>query len=156
MSAYLLVKYLHVLSAILLLGTAIGSTFYVACANRWGDVATRAFVTRLVIVADLVFTVPAIVLQPVTGAWLAKTAGWGMQAGWLRGALLLYLLVGVFWTPKFLMQIRMYKLAHAATHAGARLPPAHSRWARLWAWLSYPSFAGAFAILYLMVAKPDF
>ncbi|WP_341678482.1 DUF2269 domain-containing protein [Niveibacterium sp. SC-1] len=118
--------------------------------------AMQAFVTRQVIVADLVFTVPAIVLQPVTGVWLAKTAGWGMQLGWLRLALLLYLFAGAFWTPKFLLQIRMLKLARAASATGSALPSGFARLARVWAWLGYPSFAGALAILYLMVAKPDF
>ena len=73
---YLILKWVHILSAILLLGTGLGSAFYVWRANRAGDLHAIRFVLRNVIFADWLFTVPPVVLLPVTGVWLMRINGY--------------------------------------------------------------------------------
>ena len=75
MSAYLVVKWLHVLSSVILVGTGLGSAYYMFFANRSGEIATQATIGRLVVRADWWFTSPTVVLQPVTGFLLVKLAG---------------------------------------------------------------------------------
>ena len=47
MSLYLTVKWLHILSSVLLVGTGFGSAYYLFFANRSRDVAAIAVVGRL-------------------------------------------------------------------------------------------------------------
>ena len=67
MSAYPVLKWLHVLSSVVLVGTGFGTAYFMYFANRSASVPAQAVVTRLVVRADLWFTTPAVVLQPLTG-----------------------------------------------------------------------------------------
>ncbi len=71
MNLYLLLKTLHIASSVLLVGTGLGSAFYMFFANRSGSVAAQAVVSRLVVRADWWFTTPCVVIQPVSGIALA-------------------------------------------------------------------------------------
>ncbi len=71
MSAYEIVKTLHVVSATILFGTGLGTAFFMWRADRSGDVAAVAFAARHTVLADWLFTAPAVVFQPLSGLWLA-------------------------------------------------------------------------------------
>lgn len=62
MNLYLLLKTLHIASSVLLVGTGLGSAFYMFFANRSGSVAAQAVVSRLVVRADWWFTTPCVVI----------------------------------------------------------------------------------------------
>lgn len=156
MDEYLLLKYIHILSSTLLFGTGLGTAFHGWMANRSGNLSAAAVVNRNVVWADWLFTTPAVIVQPVTGIWLARIAGYRMDSGWLLAAILLYLLVGSCWLPVVWLQIRMRRLAEAALAAGTDLPPLYHRYAGIWFALGWPAFIGVLAIFYLMVAKPEF
>ncbi|MFP5444699.1 MAG: DUF2269 family protein, partial [Betaproteobacteria bacterium] len=47
MSLYLTLKWLHIISSVLLVGTGLGSAFYMFFTNRSGNVQAQAVVTRL-------------------------------------------------------------------------------------------------------------
>lgn len=155
MNTYLLLKTLHIVSSVLLVGTGLGSAFYLFFANRSGSVAAQAVVSRLVVRADTWFTTPTVLLQPATGLALAHLAGWPLSTPWLALSLGLYLLAGACWLPVVVLQLRMTRLAQAA-HAGgaATLPAAYWQWAHWWEWLGYPAFAAMAAVYWLMVNKP--
>ena len=156
MNTYLLIKTLHILSSVVLVGTGFGSAFYLFMANRSGQVAVQATVARLVVRADWWFTTPTIVIQPLTGYWLMQQAGWGWQnAPWLRWAVGLYAVAGACWLPVVWLQCRMARDAHQAHQTGAPLPARYARDARLWEALGYPAFAAMLAIYALMVFKPS-
>ncbi len=104
MTTYLLVKWLHVVSSVLLVGTGFGSAFYLFFANRCASLEARAVVARLVVRADWWFTTPAVIVQPLSGAWLAHTAGWPLGTPWLAASLALYLLAGACWLPVLVLQ----------------------------------------------------
>ena len=80
MNTYLVIKWLHIVSSVLLAGTGFGSAFYLFFANRSGSIAAQAVVARLVKRADYWFTTPAVIVQPLTGVWLAMQAGWTLVA----------------------------------------------------------------------------
>lgn len=52
---------LHIVSATVLFGTGIGTAFVVWRAYRSGEVATIAFAARHAVIADWLFTTPAVV-----------------------------------------------------------------------------------------------
>src|ERR1700742_1006745 len=154
MTLYSLVKYLHVLGAIVILGTGTGIAFFMLMAHRSGDVAFIARTAGVVVIADMLFTLSAVLLQPVSGGvlmWLSQTA---LSEHWLMVSLGLYAVAGLFWIPVVFMQIEMRDLAHAAVASGAVLAPRYFVLFRRWFLFGIPGFGSVMLILWLMIAKP--
>lgn len=151
---YLVVKWLHILSSTLLFGTGIGSAFYLLAASLGRQPHTVAFVTRYVVIADWIFTAPTIVLQPLSGFYLAHLAGITLRSGWLAWSIVLYLVAVACWLPVVALQIRMRDRAHRAAVQGTDLPPEYWHYFRLWMALGFPALFAFIAVFYLMVAKP--
>lgn len=154
MNTYLWVKTLHVVSSVVLVGTGFGTAYYFYFANRSGQLAVQAHVARLVVRADTWFTLPAVLIQPATGLWMASAAGVPLTAPWLATAVALYIVAGMCWLPVVVLQVRMARLAQACLSQGRELPLDYWRMARLWERLGYPAFAAMLIVFYLMVAKP--
>jgi uncharacterized membrane protein len=151
---YLTIEYLHVLGAIVILGTGAGIAFFMLMAHRTGDAAFIARTAEIVVIADFIFTLTAVLLQPVTGGllmWLSSTA---ITEGWLLTSLVLYAIAGLFWVPVVFMQIEMRDLARAAVVSGAALPPRYFTLFNRWFLFGIPGFGSVMAILWLMIAKP--
>src|SRR4051794_33046397 len=154
MSIYLLLKTVHILSSVALVGTGLGSAFYLFCANRSKNLEAQAVVARFVVLADWIFTTPAVILQPVTGLALLKMAGWPLATPWVLWSIGLYLLAGACWLPVVWLQIRMKQMAVRALENGTALPPLYWRYARWWESLGYPAFIAMVGVYFLMVNKP--
>jgi uncharacterized membrane protein len=155
MNTYLLLKWLHIVSSVLMVGTGLGSAFYMFFTNRSGSVPAQAVVSRLVVRADWWFTTPTVILQPATGFALAHMAGWPMSTPWLALSLLLFVVAGLCWLPVVWLQIRMAAIAAQAHRDGTALPPLYARYQRLWELLGYPAFVAMAVVFYLMVNKPQ-
>lgn len=152
---YLSLKWLHILSATVLVGVGFGTAFYKWMIDRSGDVRAIAYTSRLVVLADWLFTTPAIILQPLTGLWMLHIAGYSLSSTWIAWTLLLYVLAGVCWLPVVWLQYRMRALAAAALATDQALPASYWRYARIWFWLGIPAFIAMMAIYALMVFKPQ-
>jgi uncharacterized membrane protein len=155
MNTYLVIKWVHILSSVLMVGTGFGSAFYMFFVNRSGSLAAQAVVSKLVVRADWWFTTPAGIVQPLSGLAMAYLAGWPLRSPWLLCALLLYAVAGLCWLPVVRLQLRMAKLAQQALAQGAHHAPAQY-WqdARRWERLGYPAFVAMLAVYFLMVYKP--
>jgi uncharacterized membrane protein len=154
MNTYLALKCLHIVSSVLLVGTGFGTAFYLFFTNRQPSLEARVVVARLVVRADLWFTTPAVVVQPLTGIAMVKMAGWPWDSPWLVASIALYALAGACWLPVLWLQLRMARLAEHALATGTPLPTAYARLQRAWEWLGYPAFAAMLAVYALMVLKP--
>lgn len=154
MNGYAIVKTIHVISSTLLFGTGIGSAFYMLVASLRREPRIVAFVVRWVVVADWVFTTTAVIVQPVSGLWLAHRAHFPLGATWIAASIVLYLVAGACWLPVVWMQLRMREMARAADASGAALPARYWSFFRAWIALGIPAFAALVAVFYLMVAKP--
>jgi uncharacterized membrane protein len=148
-------RWLHVIGAAVLLGTGAGIAFFMLMAHRSGDPRAIAHVAGTVVVADMLFTATAVVLQPLTGAWLAAIEGFPLTQGWLLLALCLYALAGLFWLPVLWMQLKMRDLARLSAARAKPLPELYHRLFRLWFACGFPAFAAVLAIIWLMLSKPD-
>jgi uncharacterized membrane protein len=153
---YLALKYLHVLGAIVILGTGAGIAFFMLMAHLSRDAAFIARTARVVVLADYLFTATAIVAQPVTGYLLMRETGARLTDSWIFTSLVLFVIAGGFWLPVVWMQRRMRDLAAAAAGAGAPTPPEYHRLFRLWFVYGFPGFGAVLMILWLMIAKPVF
>lgn len=155
MTLYLALLYLHVVGAIVLLGTGAGIAFFMLLAHHTGSPIVIAEVTRMVVIADFVFTTTAVVAQPITGVALAWHLGYSLWEGWIALSILLYLLTGALWLPVVFMQIKMRDLAWQAVGDGGPLPATYHLLFRTWFAFGFPAFAAVAAILWLMIARPQ-
>lgn len=151
---YLTLKWIHIISSTLLFGTGVGSAFYKFLADRTGSVQHIARTNRHVVLADWLFTTPAIIIQPVTGILLTLLLGFPLGTPWLLTSMALYVLTALCWIPVVFLQIHMQTLATTALHKGTPLGDDYWRLARQWFWLGMPAFIAMVAIFYLMVYKP--
>ena len=156
MTVYFIVKYLHVLGAIVILGTGTGIAFFMLMAHRSGDPAFIARTAGTVVIADMLFTLTAVLLQPVTGGLLMALSATTFAERWLVMSLGLYAVAGLFWIPVVFMQIEMRNLARAAVARREPLPPRYFALFRRWWVFGIPGFGSVMAILWLMIAKPQF
>ena len=150
-----LLRLLHVIGAAVLLGTGAGIAFFMVMAVRTADARLIAHTAGTVVIADTLFTATAVVLQPLTGWLLARTVGWHLTEPWILAALGLYLLTGAFWLPVVWIQIRLRDLARQAVTEGRDLPARFWTLYRIWFACGFPAFAAVLAILWLMLARPD-
>ncbi|MCK9914488.1 DUF2269 domain-containing protein [Microbacteriaceae bacterium K1510] len=153
---YLVLKYLHVLGAIVLLGTGVGIAFFMLMAHRSGDAGHIFRTAKTVVIADFIFTATAVAAQPVTGILLTRELGLPLSEGWLLVSLVLYVVAGMFWLPVVWMQMRMRDLAWKALSHGGPLPAEYQRLFRVWFLFGFPGFGAVIAILWLMISKPSF
>lgn len=154
MTTYLLLKWTHILSSVLLVGTGFGSAFYLYFTNRTRNTQAIAEVCRLVVRADFWFTTPAVIVQPITGYAMLTLYGSSLTQAWLMWTYGFYLLAGICWLPVVWLQLRMSAMATAAADGNADLPQEYWYYAKYWEWLGYPAFAGMIAVYWLMVFKP--
>jgi len=155
MVTYFVLKYVHVIGASVLLGTGAGIAFFMLIAHRTNDPALVAGVARIVVIADFLFTLTAVVLQPITGFLLVWWVGYSPWQGWIVLSLVLYVVIGLCWLPVIWLQLRMRDLAAAAVQAGTPLPAEYHTLFRRWVLLGIPAFAAVLAIVWLMVARPE-
>ena len=153
--AYLWLKWLHILSSTVLFGTGIGTAFQMWFAHRRGEPRVIAIVARNVVLADWLFTLPAGIVQPITGIALVLQSGINPFVSWLVATYALYLLAFVCWLPVVVLQIRVRDLAARAAETEMPLPAAYGKAMRLWFTLGWPAFLGLVVVFLLMVAKPD-
>ena len=154
MELYELLKWLHIVSSVLLVGTGFGSAFYMFMVNRSKNLQAQRVVSHLVVKADWWFTLPTVIIQPITGFAMAHLAYFPLDAWWLKWSYFLYGLAALCWLPVMWLQIQMSRMVSLADQAAAPLPPKFWRYARYWQRLGYPAFAAMLGIYWLMVAKP--
>lgn len=156
MSSYFVLKAIHIASAAVLFGTGLGIAFFKWITDRTGSVVAIRVVSEKVVLADWLFTLPAIIVQALTGFALAGLMGYPLSHGWLAWSIALFILAGACWVPVVWLQIRMRDLARASEREGQPVVPAGYRaYARLWFWLGVPAFAAVVVVFWLMVVKPE-
>ena len=148
-------RWLHVVGSTVLLGTGAGIAFFMLMAHRTRDASLIAHTAGVVVIADYLFTATAVILQPITGALLVQSAGWGWSQGWLWISIGLYIFTGTLWLPVVWMQTRMRDLARVAAAQSTALPRSYFILFRLWVAFGVPAFLAVLAIFWLMLAKPN-
>ena len=150
-----ILKWAHIVSSTVLFGTGLGTAFHGLASNLRGDLRGIVVANKNVVLADWIFTSPAVVVQPVTGVLLALEEGFPLDAPWLLASVGLYVFVGCCWLPVVWLQIRMARIAEGCLSSGASLPPIYRRYFGWWFALGWPAFIAMLAIFWLMVAKPQ-
>jgi uncharacterized membrane protein len=149
MNAYLAIKLAHILSGTILFGTGLGTAFFMLRAYVVGDRHAMRRTADSVVLADWLFTTPAVAMQLVTGLWLTHMVGIAWTTIWFRAVLALFVLTGICWLPVVWIQIRIRDMLRDGASVGdCRLLM------RIWVALGVPAFASIVVIFGLMVYKP--
>jgi uncharacterized membrane protein len=151
---YFALKIVHIVSATVLFGTGLGIAFFKWVTDRSRDAAAVAVVAEKVVLADWLFTTPAILVQALSGFALARLLHLSVLHGWLACSVLLFCVAGLCWLPVVWLQLRMRDLARGARRAGRTLGPEYWGYAKIWFWLGVPAFSALLVVFWLMVAKP--
>lgn len=154
MDVFGLVKILHIVSAAVLLGSGSAIAFFMLCALKSRSLGERYFGARITVLADYCFTLPAVIIQPTSGLWLAHLGGYSLGEPWLLLAYGLYALTILCWLPVVWIQIKLKHLTRTALETQTPLPSQYHTLARLWFVLGWPAFFALLGILYLMTVKP--
>ena len=153
MELYPLVKTIHILSATVLFGTGLGIAFFFWMGGRSADDRAALFAARTTVTADMLFTLTAVIAQPLTGAWLVWRGGFDPIDHWLLATYVLYLIAGACWVPVVIIQMRIRDQL-AAKVAGAPFDAkAHARLRSWWFALGWPAFLALIVVVHLMVSK---
>jgi uncharacterized membrane protein len=150
MTVYEALKVLHILGTVLIFGTGIGTAFFLLMAYRTRDLDAIRVTTRHVVIADWLFTAPAVIAQPITGALLMRMLGMRVDSAWFAAVVALFALTGLCWIPVVAIQYRLRSLA-SATRTYAALPAEFHRLMRWWIVLGVPAFVAVMLIVVLMV-----
>lgn len=75
MNTYFILKVVHIISAAVLAGTGFGIAFFKWAVDRTGNTSAIRVISEKVVLADWIFTLPAIIVQAATGLALAHIIG---------------------------------------------------------------------------------
>lgn len=149
MNLYLGIKLLHIVSATILFGTGLGTAFFMFRAYRGGNDEAMRSTTCTVVLADWLFTTPAVVIQLLTGLWLTHRLGIPYTSLWFVLVIGFFCLVGACWLPVVWIQIRVRNLI--ACGAGI---DEYGSLMRVWIALGVPAFTAVLLLFWLMVYRP--
>ena len=153
MDSYLFLRLIHILSSVVVAGTGAGIAFFMFMANRSNSPQAIAVTARNVVLADWLFTAPAVVTQFLSGWLLIHQLNWSFSSQWFLVVLALFIFVGVCWIPVLFIQYRLRSLADDAIQQG-EISNDFKRLMKLWTALGIPAFLAVLVIFWLMVFKP--
>jgi uncharacterized membrane protein len=151
--SYEVVKFIHLIGMVLLLGAGGGSAYYKYMTDRYGSLDSIVLMNKHVVLADWLFTTPAVIIQPISGMILASILQIPLSQSWLKLSILLYLFSVGLWLVAVYLQIKMKKLALEAQKSGNKLSVQYTTYAKIWFMIGFPSFLSMMAIVVLMVFK---
>jgi len=141
------------LSAVVITGTGAGIAFFMFMVARSDNVAAIAVTARHVVLADWLFTAPAVAMQFVTGVLLMNLLGYSFTSTWFLWVITLFLLIGFCWIPVVIIQYKLRALADESLSSGV-LNNQFITLMKIWTALGIPAFISILVIFWLMVFKP--
>jgi uncharacterized membrane protein len=147
MNLYSWIKLLHILSSSLLFGTSLGIAFFMLKAYLSQNTAAIKTTTSNAILADWIFTTPAVAVQLITGLWLSSQLGIAIDSPWFVAVILLFFFVGGSWLSVVWIQSRI----HRVLLNGGQISD-YRGLLTAWVLLGATTFAGVLVLFYLMVS----
>ncbi len=154
MNTYLVVKTLHIISSTILFGTGIGIAFFMFRSNFTNDLYQKLYLAKSTVIADYIFTLPAVITQLITGAWLVWKSGYNWMDFWLIATYIIYVIAGLCWLPVVWIQIKLKSILTQCVANKSALPDQYHKLFRVWFVLGWPAFLGLIVVFFLMVIKP--
>jgi uncharacterized membrane protein len=161
MDSYLMLKLVHILSAVVVAGTGMGIAFFMLMAYRSGNAPVIHIIAKHVILGDWIFTTPAIVTLFVSGIMLMNALGYSFVSAWFSSVIALFVFIGVCWLPVLTIQYRLRNLSELSLDSDLnadlnsdKLSIEFKKLMRMWIVLGVLAFSAILIIFWLMVFKP--
>ena len=155
---YRMHTFLHIAGAVVFLGNIVVTAAWMLMAERSRSLNVIHFSAKAVIRADLLFTLPGVLLILLNGTAmvLARWGGWGAfhEMSWISLALALFTLSGAIWVG-ILITVQ-HRTAVCSDPSGYEGEPPAKFLSALRRWYFWGAIAIALPVcsLYLMVTKP--
>lgn len=154
MDWYQVVKTVHIISSTILFGTGIGIAFFMFRSHFTNNIQEKFYAVRTTVLADYVFTFPAVIFQPLTGIALIHMGGHEWTDLWLVITYVIYIIAGLCWLPVVWIQIQLKQILAKSIENGTDLPDRYFRLFKIWFMLGWPAFIGLVIVFFLMEFKP--
>ncbi len=149
-----LLKLLHLLGAVLLLGNIIVTAWWKGMADRTRNPTIVAFAQRQVTLTDILFTATGVLLLSVSGYAMVFVGPWTLDAAWLDWGQALYLATGLLWVGVLIpIQVVQARMARAFADAG-EIPRRYRRLSAIWMGSGLVAVILPLAAFSLMVLRP--
>jgi uncharacterized membrane protein len=149
-----LIKFIHILGAVLFVGNIIVSAFWKVLADRTGDLAVIRYATRTVNRADIIFTLGGIILLLGAGHAMAPEYGGVAANKWILWSYTLLIGSGLIWVLILVpVQIGQSRLLDRLGTLD-EIPERYWKLATLWAVAGTVASVLPVIAVYLMVVKP--
>ncbi|RAR44246.1 DUF2269 family protein [Paenibacillus sp. MDMC362] len=147
--------FLHIAGCVLFLGNIITAAFWKVRADLKGDPAEIHNTVKNVMLADLAFTLPGLLLIIISGVVMAVQAGYAMGGmNWLMASLILFGVTGILWAGFLIpMQKGMIRHSMQSIRDGV-ISAGYKRASTYWAVGGTIATLLPIVILYFMVSKP--
>jgi len=152
---YPILEAVHILSAMILVGGGIGGALHMLGAHKSGNVGAIAVAARTSVNIDRKLTMPAALIQPLTGIGIIVYVGFPHSSPWLVASYVLYALALMVWVPALRAKKNMRDLAASALAANKPLGGGYEKAASTWRRFDRLTFLLLLAVFYMMVMKPD-
>ena len=153
MENYLMLKFIHILAAVVVMGTGAGIAFFMFMANRSNNPQAIYVTVQNVVLGDWIFTTPAVITQIITGVYLMNMQGYSFSAPWFYWVVGLLSLIAICWLPVVCIQYKLRALAKISVDLN-QVTPEFKSLMKIWTLLGIPAFSAILAITWLMVFKP--
>ncbi|GGB72216.1 DUF2269 family protein [Blastomonas aquatica] len=155
MTTYDVLKFLHILGVILLLGNITVTAVWKVFADRTRDARIVAYGQRMVTGTDFGITVPGIALTMIGGYGAMYAARYDFPGpAWLVWSQLSFLAAGFFWLGILIpIQVRQARIARQFSDDFA-ITEEYRRLSRRWLFWGLVATVPLVAALYFMIAKP--
>ncbi len=143
--------YMHIFGAILFMGNIIVTAAWASLARRSGQAETIRFASRGILLNDVIFTTPGVILLVLNGG-IIGTPYFQSGASWLIVSLVLFVLSAIVWLAVLVpAQKRLVALSEEA-----EIPDEWHAVAKKWFMWGGIATILPLIILVLMVVKPYF
>lgn len=115
----------------------------------------KLYAAKNTVLADYLFTFPAVIAQPLSGIALIYIVGYDWTDLWLMITYGIYIIAGLCWIPVVWIQIQLKYIVAECIADGSELPARYNNLFKIWFALGWPAFIGLIVVFYLMVAKPS-
>lgn len=152
-----MIKFLHILGAILLLGNVIVTGTWLVRAERTKEPQVMRFAARTVNWADALFTVPGVVLLFISGIILSNDWGGIFGTNWIVASIAFFCVSGILWAVFLLpYQFKLVKISDSILESGTELTDDFFKILHKWyLWGSLSILAVVIAFIF-MIFKPNF
>lgn len=148
MEFYFWIKLIHILSATILFGTGIGTAFFMLMGFLSKDRTIQYYIAKTVVLADWLFTTPAVLVQFFTGLYMVNKLNISYHSLWFVCVLAGYFILALVWIPVVFIQIKIAKDLKNKVYYD--LDVLYKAWIALGCF----GFLVILIIFYLMVFKP--